>query len=168
MLRVIFDTNIYGLLVEEKKIDIIGRKIADDKEFVIYGFKPIRKELRDTPKGEKLGKLKTRNLILILYDKLTGGKYLENSIEVDKVALKFYNAYREFGGIKNWDKSNINVDFTLVACASFYKLDIVISDDSKTLLSKPAMKAYKHICIKDGRWQPNFWKYSDLKLKFNF
>ncbi|MBS3156592.1 hypothetical protein J4442_00265 [Candidatus Woesearchaeota archaeon] len=168
MLRVIFDTNIYGLLVEEKNIDIIGKRIADDKEFVIYGFKLIRKELRDVPKGEKLGKLKTRNLILTLYDKLTEGRYLENSIEIDKLALKFYNAYREFGGIKNWNKSNINIDFTLVACATFYKLDVVISDDSKTLLSKPALKAYKHICVKEGIWQPNLWRYSDLKIKFNF
>ena len=82
--------------------------------------------------------------------------------------MQFYNSYREFGGIKNWHESNIDVDFTIFACASFYKLDLVISDDSRTMLSKPALKAYKHICAKEAQWKPNFWKYSDLKLRFKF
>jgi len=67
-----------------------------------------------------------------------------------------------------WDKTNINVDFTIVACATFYKLDIVVSDDSKTMLSKPALKAFKHICVKEGFWHPNFWKYSDLRTRYGF
>ena len=168
MLRTLFDTNIYGRLIEEEKANEIRQKILEDKEFLVYGFSPIRKELRDTPKTEKLGMLSKRNLILSLYDELTEGRYLQDSIEINRLALKFYNSYKEFGGIKNWKKSNVDVDFTIVACASFYKLDVVVSDDQKTLLSKPAMKAYKHICVKEGRWQPNFWKYSDLKMKFNF
>ena len=168
MLRIIFDTNIYGKLIEEERSNEIRRMILEDKGFVIYGFQLIRKELRDTPKAEKLGKLNKRNLLLSLYDELTEGRYLQDSIEINKLALKFYNSYRGFGGIKAWEKSNVDADFTIVACASFYKLDVVVSDDSKTLLSKPAMKSYRHICVKEGRWQPNFWKYSDLKMKFNF
>ncbi|MAG47541.1 hypothetical protein CL617_02970 [archaeon] len=168
MLKIIFDTNIYGKLIEENKINSIREKILEDKEFIVYGFKPIKKELRDAPKNEKLGRLSKRNLLLALYNELTKGRYLKDSIEVNNLALKFYNSYRKFGGIRNWSKTNIDVDFTLVACASFYRLDIVISDDSKTLLSKSARKAYKHICVKDGFWQPNFWKYSDLKMKYNF
>ena len=68
MLKVIFDTNIYGFLIKESKIDIIRKKILKDENFVICGFKQIRKELRDTPRTEKLGKLSTRNLLLCLYD----------------------------------------------------------------------------------------------------
>ena len=166
MLRVIFDTNIYGKVLEEKNFEEITTKIKDDENFKVYGFQLIRKELRDTPKSEKLGKLSKRNLLLTLYDKLTKGKYLKDSIEINRLALKIYNSYREFGGIRNWNKTNIDVDFTIVACASFYKLDIVVSDDSKTLLSKPARKAYKHICVKEGTWQPNFWKFSDLRIRF--
>ena len=168
MLRVIFDTNIYGLLVLEPKINEIREKMLKDSNFVVYGFKPIRKELRDTPKGERLGKINKRNLLLDLYDKLTKGRYLSESIKINGLALKFYNSYRTFGGIKSWRETNIDVDFTIVACASYYKLDLVVSDDSSTLLSKPAMKAYRHITIKEGMWQPNFWKYSDLKMKYNF
>ena len=168
MLRVIFDTNIYGLLVKEVKIGLITKKILDDLDFVIYGFKPIRKELRDTPKNERLGKLNKRNYLLSLYDELTKGRYLKESIKMNNLALKFYNAYRAFGGIRNWKDTNIDVDFTIVACASYYKLDIVVSDDSSTMLSKPARKAYKHITFKEGMWHPNFWKYSDLKDKYGF
>lgn len=62
----------------------------------------------------------------------------------------------------------IDIDFTIVSCASIYKLDIVISDDQKTLLSKPALKAYKNICLKESMWHPNFWKYSELKIRYKF
>ena len=168
MLRVIFDTNIYGLLIKEGKIDLIRKKILKDTNFIIYGFQPIRKELRDTPKSGKLGRLSKRNLLLGLYDQLTKGRYLEDSIKINRLALKFYNAYRQFGGIRSWKDTNIDVDFTIVACASFYKLDIVVSDDSKTMLSKAAMKAYKHITLKESMKYPNFWKHSDLRLKYKF
>lgn len=168
MLRVIFDTNIYGKLLEENNFEEIALQIKQDKELKIYGFHPIRKELRDTPKRIRMGKFNKRNMLLGFYDELTGGRYLKDSIQLHSLALKFYTAYRNFGGIVNKDKSNIEVDFTIVACATFYKLDLVISDDQKTLLSKPALKAYKHICIKDGLWQPNFWKYSELRIRYRF
>ena len=95
-------------------------------------------------------------------------KYLKDSIQIHRLAMKFYNSYRQFGGIRNWDKTNIDIDFTIVACAMFYKLDILVSDDSKTMLSKHALKAFKHISIKEALRQPVFWKYSDLKSKYNF
>lgn len=162
------DTNIYGLLAKEPHIEKITEQIVHDPNFVIYGFPMVRKELRDIPKSERLGKLSARNLILSLYDKLTKSRYLYDSLEIQRLAMKFYNSYRNFGGIRSWQDTNIDVDFTIVACASIYKLDLVISDDSKTLLSKPALKSYRHICVKEALWQPNFWKYSDLKLRYRF
>ena len=47
MLRVIFDTNIYGLLIREKDADELERKIKEDKQFVVYGYQPIRQEIRE-------------------------------------------------------------------------------------------------------------------------
>lgn len=168
MLRVIFDTNIYGKLIEEVNTPDIIAKIKNDENFKVYGFQPIRKELRDTPKTSKLGKLSRRNILLGIYDQLTGERYLQDALQIHRLALKFYNTYRQFGGIYNWDKTNIDVDFTIVACATFYNLDIVISDDQKTLLSKTALKAYKHICVKEGYRLPDFWNYSHLKVRYNF
>lgn len=166
MLRVIFDTNIYGRLVDENNFEEIATKIRNDKDFKVYGFQLIRKELRDIPKSSKLRELSRRNLLLNLYDGITSGRYLKDSLQIHRLAMKFYNAYREFGGIRNWDKTNISVDFTIVACAMFYKLDIVVSDDSKTLLSKTALKAFRHISIKEALRQPTFWKYSDLRTRY--
>lgn len=168
MLRVIFDTNIYGKIVEENNFEEIATSIKNDNNFKVYGFQIIRKELRETPKTSKLGKFSRRNLLLNLYDGITGGKYLKDSLQIHKLALKCYNAYRKLGGIKNWDKTNIDVDFTIVACGMFYKLDIVVSDDSKTMLSKYALKAFKHISIKEALRQPIFWKYSDLRTRYGF
>lgn len=168
MLRVIFDTNIYGLLVEEDNAEAIGETIANDKDFVIYGFKPIRKELRNTPRTLRLGKINQRKFLLEIYDKITKNRTLPDIQKIHMLALKFYKAYRKFGGIKNWGKSNISVDFTIIACACFYKLDIVVSDDCKTMLSRTARKAYKHIAIKESLWIPNFWNYSDLRKRYGF
>ncbi len=168
MLRVIMDTNVYGLLVGEKEIGRISQSIIKDKDFIVYGVSFIRKELRDTPRTKKLGNLSTRNLLLSLYDNLTNERFLKDSYEVYDLARRFYESYREFGGIKNWDKSSIGIDFMVVACASLYKLDLVISDDSKTLLNKEAIKAYRYVCVREARWQPNFWRYSDLRRRYKF
>ncbi len=168
MLRIIFDTNIYGKIIEEENFEQIATKIKSDVNFKVYGYSPIRKELRDTPKSSRLGKLNRRNLLLNVYDGITNGKYLRDSLVIHRLAMKFYNTYRELGGIRNWEKTNINVDFTIVACAMFYKLDIVVSDDSKTMLSKQALKAFRHISIKEALRQPTFWKYSDLRTRYKF
>ena len=69
MLRVIFDTNIYGLLIKEKDANELEERITNDKEFIVYGYKPIRTEIRNIPKVTKLSK-KTRVILLGLYDKI--------------------------------------------------------------------------------------------------
>lgn len=54
----------------------------------------------------------------------------------------------------------------IVACASFNGLDIVYSDDQRTMLGKVALKAYHHINIKENKRTPDFLHYADLMLKF--
>ncbi len=164
MLRVIFDTNIYGLLLKEKDADELENKIITDKEFIVYGYRPIRQEIRDIPKVTKLSR-KTRILLLILYDKITRGHFLENSIKITDLARKYYDCYRNLGGIYGWDTS-IRIDFMIVACASFNGLDIVYSADERTMLGKNALKAYKHINLKENLRTPNFLLYNDLISKF--
>jgi predicted nucleic acid-binding protein len=163
MLRVIFDTNIYGLLLTEKDADKLERKIVQDKEFVVYSYKPIRQEIRDIPKVSKLSK-KTRHLLLSLYDRITENHFLEHSIKITNLARKYYDYYRNQGGIYGWDTS-VRIDFMIVACASFNGLDIVYSEDNKTLMSKSALKAYRHINLKENLRTPNFLNYKDLLFK---
>lgn len=164
MLRVIFDTNIYGLLIREKDAVELERKIKEDKQFVVYGYQPIRQEIREIPKITKLSK-KARIQILRLYDSITGKHFLSNSINITNLARKYYDCYRNFGGIYGWDTS-IRIDFMIVACASISKLDIVYSADNKTLLSKQALKAYKHINIKESLKLPTFFTYEELLVRF--
>lgn len=164
MLRVIFDTNIYGFLIKEKDAAEIERKIKDEKDFVVYAYRPIRKELRDLPKVSNLSK-KTRILLLDVYDRVTGNHFLEHSIKITNLARKYYGCYRNLGGIYGWD-TNIRIDLMIVACASFHGLDVVYSADNQTLLGKAAFKAYDHINMNENLRTPNFLKYQDLLKKF--
>ena len=103
--------------------------------------------------------------MLSLYDRITENHFLENSIKITVLARKYYDYYRNLGGIYSWDTS-IKIDFMIVACASFHGLDVVYSADSKTLLGKHSLKSYKHINIKENLRTPNFFKYEDLLEKF--
>lgn len=164
MLRVIFDTNIYGRLLNESDREQLEEKIRSDKKFIVYGYNLIRKEIRDIRKVTKASK-QTRILLLGMYDRITGNHFLEHSIKITNLAMKYYNAYRNFGGIYNW-KTNIRVDFMIVACASFHGLDIVYSADKKTLGGKIARKAYKIINAKETLRTPDFFTYQLLVKKF--
>jgi hypothetical protein len=164
MLRVIFDTNIYGNLLEEKDREDIERNIVQEKEFIVYSFKPIRNELRNVPKATKLSR-QARNLLLNMYDKITENHFLEHSIEITNLARKYCDYYKKLGGIHGWN-TNIRVDFMIVACASFYKLDVIYSADNKTMVNKKAIKAYEHINMKVNLRPPYFLKYEDLLRKF--
>ena len=98
MLRVIFDTNIFGNLLEEPDTEEIESRINEDKEFIVYNFSPIRKELRSIPTTTKASK-RARNLLLSMYDRITGDHFLKNSIEITNLAKKYYDHYRNLGGI---------------------------------------------------------------------
>ena len=81
MLRVLFDTNIYGNLAEELDRQAIEDKIKVEKEFIIYNFPLIRNEIRSIPKTTKASR-RARILLLNMYDRLTGDHFLKNSIQI--------------------------------------------------------------------------------------
>lgn len=164
MLRVLFDTNIYGNLLEESDAEEIERRIKEEKDFVVYNFPLIRKEIRNIQKITEASR-KARISLLEMYDRITGGHYLRNSIEITLLAKKYFDHYRNLGGTYGWD-TNIKIDFMIVACASSYGLDLVYSDDQRTMLGKDAMKAYQHININERLRTPNFLKYADLLKQF--
>tara|TARA_Y100000310_G_C20643064_1_gene795034 strand:- start:1319 stop:1825 length:507 start_codon:yes stop_codon:yes gene_type:complete len=164
MLRVIFDTNVYGHLLKEPDGIEIEEKIIKENDFIVYGYGPIRKEIRDIPKVTKLSK-RARVLLLGMYDRITKKHFLKHSIDITELAKKYYHHYRNLGGIYNWD-TTIRIDFMIVACASFNGLDLVYSADNKTLLGKTALKSYNHINMKENLRTPGFLKYNDLLSKF--
>jgi len=54
----------------------------------------------------------------------------------------------------------------IVACASFNGLDIIYSEDNKTMYNKKSLKAYAHINLKGNLRTPSFLRYRDLLEKF--
>ncbi len=164
MLRVIFDTNVYGHLLNEHDADEITDKIKTDRDFIVYGYSEIRTEIRDIPKLNKLSK-KVRLVLLSLYDDLTDGHIFKNSIRINSLARRYYDYYRNLGGMYGWD-TNIRIDFMIVACASINGLDVVYSNDAKTLLAKSSIKSYHHINLKENLRTPNLLKYKDLLTKY--
>jgi hypothetical protein len=168
MLRVVFDTNIYGKLAIEDDIDKIGKLIAEDSRFIVYGFQPIRKELRQIPKYLKLGNVNQRCFSLTVYDLLTKNKQVKETQKMKDLAKKIYQTYRQKGGIKNWEKTNIDKDFLIMACAMIKEIDVIVSDNLKTLFSIPAKQAYEQVAPKQQLKIPRFWTYSELREKYDF
>ena len=164
VLRVIFDTNIFGHLLNEPDAGEIEDKITAEKEFVVYDYQPIRKELRDTPTTSVVSK-RTRILLLAMYDRITGNHHLKDSSKILDLAKMYHEKYKELGGIYGWH-TNIRVDFMIVACGSVHGLDLVYSNDNKTLLGDKAQEAYDLVNMKENLRTPKFLKYADLLNKF--
>lgn len=137
-LRVLFDTNIYGLIVEKGLKELVDR-IVEEKPAIIYGSRLIRNELRETPKELSVGGRNLRITMLTIYDLL---------VEKHEIPLTDLTKYLGLDYAKELGKSaltkNMN-DFLIVASASLKQLDIVCSEDNKTMLSKQAQKIYSKV-----------------------
>ena len=117
MLKVLFDTNIYGSLAEEQDREEIEKRIKEEKDFIVYNFPLIRTEIRSIPKITKASR-KARILLLNMYDRITEGHFFKNSINITNLAKMYFNHYRNLGGTYGWE-TNIRIDFMLVACGRF-------------------------------------------------
>ncbi len=165
MKRVILDTNIYGFILDRDEPDIIEESIAKS-DIVIYGLRLIRKELRDTPKKSTIydrsrrAVRNLRNSLLALYDTVAKKEY-DTSGKMRTLAGDYYTAYKEVGGSGKWKE--LENDFIIIACASIHNLDIVVSDDNKTMLSDEAVKAYRIVNALRKHRLPEFISYSEFR-----
>ncbi len=160
MKRAIFDTNVYGLIIDESNSDEIQRRIVSKKDLIVYGYHPIRKELRDIPKITKLSK-QIRVRLLCMYDLIIKGHVLQDSDAINDLARAYYEQYRKNGGIHGWDTC-MKVDFLIVACGSVNCLDVIYSEDNKTMRCEAAVKSYEYVNKRESLRTPGFLKYSDL------
>lgn len=163
MKRVILDTNIYEFMLREFDADAMYR-IGLQKEFIIYGNEIIRKELRDVPR-EKTGiinkkLIKLRNALLGVYDILTKKHSLTTTPVIRLIAEKYYIAYRAAGG--NISKDSIINDFIIVASASFNGLDLVVSEDSRSMMSDAAKNGYEIVNNLENLRTPNFIRFENF------
>ncbi|HLD96830.1 MAG TPA: PIN domain-containing protein [Candidatus Nanoarchaeia archaeon] len=161
MKRVMFDTNIYGRMVEEQTHTLIVAKAANIK---VYGSVVIRKELRNASKKIKIAhegvQRKIRIVLLILYDSIVHERTLPVTQQTDELAEQYFVAYKKFGGSEG--HTAIFNDFILVATATLNTLNIVYSNDRRTMLSEQAITAYSLINEIHGLQTPHFQSYHEL------
>ena len=158
------DTNVYGELALEPALEKIRERITMSDSFVFYGIELIRKELRETPKSEKFGGRNLRIILLSMYDDITREHALSITPEAVELAENFYKAYKEFGGLKS--KSEISADFLIIATAVLHGLDVVVSNDEKTMLTENAVKAYKLIADVKKKRLPDMIVYEKFRRWF--
>ncbi len=150
-LRILLDTNIYGNIFEldeaEEFIISVGKS-----DFIICGCNVIRKELRKIPKEMKL-----RKLALSAYDLLVDFKRNYAVNELIKTLAIGYSGHHG-SSFKNMEN-----DFLIVATASIHNVEIVVSDDEKTMTSAKAIKAYQNVNRKFQLSVPKFIKFEEFK-----
>ncbi|HLD38683.1 MAG TPA: hypothetical protein VJB05_00020 [archaeon] len=162
-IRIILDTSIYGKIIEDGVEDNIIEKTNIHKhDMTIYGLKIIRSEIKAAPKHSK-DRYDLRFALLRLYDSLTQDHELTIKPLAHVLATLYYKYYRKTGGSVSWSK--MMNDMIIVAEATISKLDIVVSDDNRTMLSEPAKKAYFSVNKEHNLITPNFIGYSEFKKK---
>lgn len=158
MKRLLLDTNIYGHIVVDPEREKVHKIIHTKDDILIYGFDIIRKELRSTKRS--VAGINLRMDLLRVYDELAKKTY-ETSPEIERLAQHYYNLYVEVGGTSS--ESELKNDFLIIACASMKNLDIVVSNDTKTMLNELAIKAYTVVNKINGIKLPNFINYGEFK-----
>jgi len=156
-IRVMLDTNIYGLIANEADPETLVEAIANSN-VLVCGSKVVRNELRKIPnlKNEKARKL--RSDVLKYYNVLVKGKrdYQVNRL-IQELAEEYRKSYAKSGseGLKN--------DFLIVATASIHQVKIVCSDDEKTMKSAEARKSYSEANSKFEIPKPEFISLKEFK-----
>ncbi|PIN84859.1 MAG: hypothetical protein COV47_05165 [Candidatus Diapherotrites archaeon CG11_big_fil_rev_8_21_14_0_20_37_9] len=156
-LRVLFDTNIYGLILELDKQELAEKVINSDK-VTVYGLDVIRKELREIPKNLKHEKKSFRGKILVIYDAMVKKHGLKTTRLVEALTEEYLREYK--GGIS---KKKLENDFLIVAFASLRSLDIIVSEDNHSMISSNAMKAYEKVNSANGLRKPVFHSLKEFE-----
>lgn len=160
MKRMLFDSSVYGRLVEDS--ELIGMLLKQIPEkFVVYGSETIRRELRDTPKYVRHEGKNLRIFLLNIYSSVTREHELRLNKLVKILSSDYFVEYVKQGGARSNEK--MRDDFLIIATAAIYNLDIVISDDEKTMFSESSIKAYRIVNKKYGLQNPVFLTYRRFK-----
>ncbi|MBI2137758.1 hypothetical protein HYU12_04545 [Candidatus Woesearchaeota archaeon] len=170
MKRVIFDTNIYGRIVENAELVFVANGI--DNLLVNYGSIVVKQELKGYEGSRVLryeGKVrKFRALLFEAYDLLVKKTY-EIDERTSRLAKEYFMVYVKLGG--NKPQNELLNDFLVVATASIHGLEIVYTEEkedvkegtARTMRSQEALKAYEIINELNKLNSPKFKSYKDLK-----
>ncbi len=156
--RVLLDTNIYGLVFTAAE-NVSLPDLLLGKHFVVCGSAVIRQELRDIPKNVKVKGTKLRRATLGLYDSFVGEKRNYSVTEFIETLAGRYN--QNYSGTHPFPE--LRNDFLIVATASLHGVDIVVSNDEKTMASPQAVHAYNIANEKLELHTPTFYRLGDFK-----
>lgn len=162
MKRVLLDTSVYGLLAKDKAfIQRVAKFIPS--EIVVYGISVIRQELRDTPRTIVLEGQNLRMTLLQLYDSFV--KKENHDLKINKfvidLAEEYFTEYKRTKG--PFSQQELRSDFLIIASATLYQLDVVVSGDVRTMLSEKALQSYKRVNKTLGFRDPEFIRYEQFK-----
>ena len=129
---------------------------------IVCGSAVVRQELRNIPKKDLIGNEKTRNLCLNLYDALVEDKRNYAVTNLVEVAAKAY--FENYVGKYSWEE--LEKDFLIVATASVHKVNIVVSNDEKTMISKDCINAYNSANKMLQFETPKFMKLGEFRHLF--
>ena len=165
MHRILLDTSVYGKLATEKDILDKIRQQRELHKFVIYGSSLIRNELRATPKTKVQGARKLRILLLEIYDTFITKQnhILAFNKLIETLSEDYFKEYRKHKGHLSQDA--LRNDFIIIATATIYHLDIVVSDDENTMLSEVAVKSFRAVNKRYGLPDPLFRSYTQFKTE---
>ena len=157
-LRVLFDTNVYGIIAKTATPNQFV-SLIENKGAIVCGSTIIRFELRKISKDASTGGLKLRKIVLGIYDALVDDKrnYSITGL-IESIATEYYKNYPG-----NYSWKEMENDFLIVATASLHHIDIVISNDEKTMISKDAILAYKLVNRKFEFETPKFIKLDEFE-----
>jgi|SRR3989344_2275007 len=155
-LRVMFDTNIFGLLVADERFLI--PKIAKAVNVIVYGCKVVRDELRDTPRSQKIANKNLRIELLNTYDLLVGVHDLQGGDLAQFLAEEYLKEYQ--GGVP---RRKIFADFQIVAIASLKRLPVVCTEDNRTMASKEAIRVFGKVNSRNNLEEVRFIGLTEFK-----
>jgi len=154
-LRAMLDTNTYEILYRKNLPQILN--LIESNYLIVYGCKTIRDELREIPKNLSVEGRSYRQILLAIYDKITKNHSYPVESLAETLAEEYWKAYK--GGVA---KRKIMPDFLIVAIATIHRLDIIVSEDEKTMKSGPALRAYKQVNTQKELQTPRFIKIEEL------
>ncbi|MDD4877698.1 MAG: hypothetical protein PHO02_01525 [Candidatus Nanoarchaeia archaeon] len=161
MVHVLLDICIYGRFFEDADGLHLAEEIIKDEKFIIHNFRLIRDELRNTSVKKAIRSKNLRVQMINLYDKLVKGRIIVEDKAIKSLAKEYFSEYKKQGG--NLGQKSIINDLKISACAALKGIDILYSEDNKSLKSVNALAAYNIVNLKHNLRTPNFIGYSTLK-----
>ena len=161
--RILLDTSVYGKLAEDSFLYPLLLEKKKQVDFVFYGAPLIRNELRATPKYRKIENKSIRAYVLFLYDNLITKEnhILKMNFFIEKLSELYITEYKRRGG--SFSSAELKNDFIIVAYATMYGLDILVSNDKRTMFSNTALLSYGAVNKTQGFKNPTYLHYNKFR-----